>query len=143
MPHDSFASNPAEPVLVSLTVPVATRDSLVDDLVRPLSPAADAPVLDADAADAEVAEFLVRAAHSEGGFVARTVSGERALGVLAATVAALCGEDIRCALTRPDLEFLRGLRPEAVTAVRTVLLAIESDTPQAVGAVLEVLRTRA
>ncbi|WP_216892121.1 hypothetical protein [Nocardia alni] len=142
MPHDSSTPGPSEPVLVSLTVPVATRNSLVGELVRPLSAPA-APVLDADTPDVEVAEFLVRAVHSEGGFVARTGSGERALGVIAATVAALCGEDIRRALTQPDLEFLRGLRPEAVAAARAVLLAIESEAPQAVEAALEVLRTRA
>lgn len=138
VPHDS--STP-EPVLLSLDVPAGTPVSLLDGLVRTVSQT-PAVVLDADAGDTEVAEFLVHAAHSEGGFVARTRSGDRALGLIAATVAALCGEDIRRALTHPDLEFLRGLRPEAVTAVRAVLLAIESETPATIAHSVDVLRTR-
>lgn|GEM_PF-4997908 len=136
MPHDS---SPSEPILVPLTVPAPARASLVDDLVRPIGASPGPVVLDADAPDVQVAEFLVAAAHSAGGFVARTGSGDRALGLIAATVAALCGEDIRRALTHPDLEFLRGLEPPAVAAVRGVLLAIETDVPETVSHALEVL----
>ncbi|WP_067663675.1 hypothetical protein [Nocardia miyunensis] len=138
MPHDSTAH---EPVPLTLSMPAAPRADLTDALVRPLSEVPGAPVLDAGLPDVEVAEFLVMAAHSAGGFVARTDSGERAVGVVAATVAALCGEDIRRALTHPDLEFLRGLGPGAVEALRGVLLAIESETPDAVAKALEVLQT--
>lgn len=139
MPHDS---SPSEPVLLSLTVPAATRASLVDGLVRPISADAAAAVLDADAPDAGVIEFLIAAAHSEGGFVARTESGDRALGVIAATVAALCGEDIARALTHPDLQFLRGLKPPAIEALRAVLLAIETTTPEPMTRALDVLTSR-
>lgn len=138
MPHDSAA---AEPVPLTLSMPAASRADLADGLVRPLSEVPDAPVLDAGLPDVQVAEFLVVAAHSAGGFIARTDSGERAVGVVAATVAALCGEDIRRALTRPDLDFLRGLGPAAVEALRGVLLAIESETPDTVAKALEVLQT--
>jgi len=137
VPHDL---SPSEPVLVPLTMPTAVRASLVDGLVRPVS--ADhrpAAVLDADAPDARVIEFLIAAAHSEGGFVACNDSGERALGLIAATVAALCGEDIGRALVHPDLEFLRGLKSPAVEALRGVLLAIETDAPEAVSRVVDVL----
>jgi hypothetical protein len=138
VPHDSSRS---EPVLVPLTVPAAARVSLVDGLVRPIS-ADPGPVLDADTPDVRVIEFLVAAAHSAGGFVARTASGDRALGLVAATVAALCGEDIGRALTHPDLDFLRGLKPPAVEALRSVLLAIETDAIETVCATLDVLAPR-
>lgn len=138
MPHDSPAP---EPVPLTLSMPAGPRPGLTDGLVRPLSDTPEAPVLDAGLPDVRVAEFLVVAAHSAGGFIARTDSGERAVRVVAATVAALCGDDIRRALTHPDLDFVRGLRPEAVDALRGVLLAIESATPAAVAKALEVLQT--
>ncbi|WP_024801313.1 hypothetical protein [Nocardia sp. BMG51109] len=150
MPHDS---NPAaEPVLVPLHMP-APRASLVGGLVRAVS-AESSPAdgsglmsldgsglmsLDGDAADERVADFLAAAAHADTGFVVRTSSGERALALVAATAAALCGDDIRAALRRPDVEFLRGLQPPAVRALREVLLAIESDEPEEVALGLAVL----
>ncbi|MEU2257292.1 hypothetical protein [Nocardia xishanensis] len=127
----------SEPVLVSLSAPA--RRSLVDGLIRPPGSVPDAPVLDADAPDAEIADFLAGVAHSDTGFVARTDDGERALAVVAATAAALCGEDIRTALARPDIEFLVGLKPPAVEAVRGVLLAVETVETDRVGAVLAAL----
>ncbi|MQY22357.1 hypothetical protein [Nocardia macrotermitis] len=138
MPHDATAP---EPVPLTLSMPSAPPAGLTDGLVRPLSEVPGAPLLDAAAPDVEVAEFLVVAAHSVGGFVARVDSGARAVGVVAATVAALCGEDIRRALTHPDVEFLRGLAPAAVEALRGVLLAIESETPDVIAKALEVLQT--
>jgi hypothetical protein len=123
-------------------MPAPAHAGLVDDLVRPTGGSPGPVVLDADAPDVQVAEFLVTAAHSAGGFVARTGSGDRALGLIAATVAALCGDDIRRALTHPDLEFLRGLKPPAVAALREVLLAIETDVPETVSRALEVLAPR-
>ncbi|MBB5913701.1 hypothetical protein BJY24_002568 [Nocardia transvalensis] len=137
MPHDS--SSASEPVLVSLGVPATAHASLVDGLVRPAPAVPDAPVLDGDAPDEQVSAFLVGAAHTEIGFVARVESGERALAIVAATAAALCGEDIRAALRRPDIAFLRGLKPPAVHALREVLLAVESDTPDEVAHHLGVL----
>jgi hypothetical protein len=137
VPRDYF---PAEPVPVLLGAPPVARD-LVDGLLRPLGagPAA-AVLLDLDAPDDEVAGFLARIAHAEGGFVARTGSGARAVAIVAATAAALCGEDIHTALTSPDLEFLRGLGEPAVRALRGVLLAIESSAPDVVATALDALR---
>lgn len=117
-----------EPVLVTLSTPA--RRSLVAGLVRPYTPDPMEPVLDADATDAEVAGFLAAIAHADTGYIARTADGARALAVVAATVAALCGEDIRAALEQPDIAFLTALKPPAVEAVRAVLLAIETDRPE-------------
>ncbi|WP_280275492.1 hypothetical protein [Nocardia wallacei] len=139
MPHES--SSAAEPVLVPLTVPDAARASLVDGLVRATAAVPEAPLLDGNAPDEQVAAFLVGAAHTEIGFVARTSSAERALAIVAATAAALCGEDIRAALREPDIGFLRGLKPPAVRALREVLLAVESDAPDDVARGLGVLAT--
>ncbi|WP_194816699.1 hypothetical protein [Nocardia sp. XZ_19_385] len=116
-----------EPVLVALTVPA--RRSLVEGLVREAGVTTGAaPVVDVDVPDAELADFLAGVAHADGGFVARTDSGERAVAVVAATVAALCGEDIRAALAAPDIAFLTGLKPPAVEAARGVLLAVETES---------------
>src|SRR5690606_23831795 len=126
-----------EPVLVTLSTPA--RRSLVAGLVRPPTADPARPVLDADGADAEVAGFLAAIAHRDTGYIARTDDGARALAIVAATTAALCGEDIRAALERPDIAFLTGLKPPAVEAVRTVLLAIETDRPELVREALAVL----
>ncbi|TQM29504.1 hypothetical protein FB390_1107 [Nocardia bhagyanarayanae] len=127
----------SEPVLVTLSTPA--RRSLVDGLVRPVGSVPDAPTLDADAPDSEIADFLAAIAHSDTGFVARTDDGERAVAIVAATAAALCGEDIRDALVRPDIAFLTGLKPPAVEAVREVLLAVETAEPERVRNALGVL----
>ncbi|MEV0249862.1 hypothetical protein AB0H76_24895 [Nocardia sp. NPDC050712] len=129
-----MADGANEPVLVALTVPA--RRSLVEGLVRAPGSAA---VVDADVPDADLAAFLAGAAHTDGGFVARTGSGERAVAVVAATVAALCGFDIRAALARPDIAFLTGLKPPAVEAARSVLLAIETDAVTEVTRALGIL----
>ncbi|MGW6427275.1 hypothetical protein ACWF82_31780 [Nocardia sp. NPDC055053] len=137
MTHDDHAT-PAEPVLVTLSTPA--RRSLVAGLVRPQGSAPDtAEVVDVDIPDAELAAFLVRIAHADHGFVARTASGTRAVAIVAGTVAALCGEDIPTALANPDLEFLTSLKPPAIEATRTVLLAVETDDEQAITDALRVL----
>jgi hypothetical protein len=130
----------AEPVLVSLSAPA--RRSLVDGLVCATGSGkrdSAARTVDADASDAEIADSLAEIAHADTGFVARTSNGTRALAVVAGTVAALCGEDIRAALASPDIAFLTALKPPAIEAVRTVLLAIETNTPDAVARSLDVL----
>ncbi|MGW4632553.1 hypothetical protein [Nocardia sp. NPDC004415] len=118
MTHDDH-----EPVLVTLSTPA--RRSLVAGLLRPEGSTPD-PV-DVDIPDLDLAAFLAGIAHADHGFVARTTSGPRALAVVAGTVAALCGEDIPTALTTPDLAFLKGLKPPAIEATRTVLLGIETQ----------------
>ncbi|WP_238815654.1 hypothetical protein [Nocardia brasiliensis] len=122
---------------MALTAPA--RRSLVDGLVRAPRAEATVPVLDADASDTAVAEFLAGIVHTDTGFIARTSSGERALAIVAATAAALCGEDIPTAIARPDLAFLTGLKPPAVEALRSVLLAIEADSPDALAEALRPL----
>ncbi|WP_433197276.1 hypothetical protein ACQP1G_00555 [Nocardia sp. CA-107356] len=132
-----------EPVLLSLAVPTAARRSLNDGLVRSIGAAeTGVRVLDADAPDTEIADFLAEIAHSEGGFIARTADGERALAIVAGTVAALCGEDIQAALAQPDIAFLTSLKPPAVEAARSVLLAIETDAPDDLAGTLSILSTR-
>ncbi|MGW4351323.1 hypothetical protein ACWELJ_04455 [Nocardia sp. NPDC004582] len=137
MPHDS--SHAPEPVALSLSVPPRPARGLTEDLVRPITDDPGVEILDLTADDEAVSEFLVRIVHGDTGFVARTDSGERALAIVAATVAALCGEDIRTALTAPDTVFLTGLRPPAVEAFRDVLLAIETADAVAVRTGLAVL----
>ncbi|MGW5920471.1 hypothetical protein ACWFPY_15875 [Nocardia fluminea] len=133
--HGDDRSAPAEPVLLNLSAPA--RRSLVADLVRPdgSSPTA----VDVDIPDPDLTAFLAGIAHADHGFVARTASGPRALAVVAGTVAALCGEDIPTALTTPDLPFLKSLKPAAIEATRTVLLAIETPDEQAIIEALRVL----
>ncbi|MGW6119649.1 hypothetical protein ACWFRF_11430 [Nocardia sp. NPDC055165] len=138
MTHDDHGddhSAPAEPVLLNLSAPA--RRSLVADLVRP-DGSSPAPV-DVDIPDPDLTAFLAGIAHADHGFVARTTSGPRALAVVAGTVAALCGEDIPTALTTPDLPFLKSLKPAAIEATRTVLLAIETPDEQAIAEALRVL----
>ncbi|MFI5538527.1 hypothetical protein ACIA5H_19280 [Nocardia sp. NPDC051900] len=127
----------AEPVLVTLSTP--PRRSLVDGLVRNIGASPAAPTLELDAPDTGIADFLAHVAHSDTGFVARTSSGERALAIVAATAAALCGEDIGAALRAPDIAFLTSLKPPAVEAVRSVLRAIETEAADRVNAALRVL----
>ncbi len=122
-----------------MTLSTPLRRSLVDGLVRNLGASTAAPILDLDAPDADIADFLAGAAHSDTGFVARTSSGQRAVAIVAATAAALCGDDIRTALSRPDIAFLSSLKPPAVEAIRSVLLAIETDDADHVTDALRVL----
>ncbi|MEU7630079.1 hypothetical protein AB0C34_08845 [Nocardia sp. NPDC049220] len=127
-----------EPVLMTLSAPA--RRSVIDGLVRDIGMAGPAaPILDLDARDAEIADFLAGIAHANSGFVARTSSGASALAIIAGTAAALCGEDIRSALNNPDVAFLNALNPPAVEAVRSVLLAIETEATTQVAAALSVL----
>ncbi|MFC6011729.1 hypothetical protein [Nocardia lasii] len=135
MTHDDHGDAHPEPVLLNLAAPA--RRSLVADLVRPTG-SSPAPV-DVDIPDPDLAAFLAAIAHADHGFVAHTTSGPRALAVVAGTVAALCGEDIPTALTTPNLPFLNALKPPAIEATRTVLLAIETPDEQAVREALRVL----
>lgn len=134
VPHDS--SPAPEPIALTLSVPPRPDRRLAENLVRPRTADPGAEVLDLTLDDTAVAAFLIRIVHGDNGFVARTDSGERALAVIAATVAALIGDDIPAALATPDIAFLTGLKPPAVEAFREVLLAIETAEPDAVAAAL-------
>ncbi|WP_040802337.1 hypothetical protein [Nocardia concava] len=137
MPHDS--SPAPEPVALTLSVPPRPARGLAEGLVRPATADPGVEVLDMGIDDEAISEFLVRIVHGDSGFVARAESGDRALAAIAATVAALIGDDIRAALATPDLAFLTGLKPPAVEAFRDVLLAIETQDPAAITAALAVL----
>ncbi|MFE3291789.1 hypothetical protein [Rhodococcus sp. NPDC059234] len=82
------------------------------------------PGLDTGLADVDVADFLAVLAHSDAGFVARAGSGEEVVAILAATVAALRGDDIRAAYVRADPAPVAALSAAAAGAVREVLLGI-------------------
>ncbi len=128
----------SEPVLVALTAPA--RRSLVDGLVVAPATAPAGRIITPDLEVAEIADILAEAAHSDTGLIGRTDDPQRALALIAGTAAALCGEDIRTALTTPDVAFLTGLQPQAIEAVRGVLLAIEAQRPPVMtGALTELL----
>lgn len=95
------------------------------------------PGFAASAAPRHIADVLAVVAHADVGFVARAESSRDVLAILAATVAALRGDDILAALASPDLRALAALRPEAAAAVRTVLLGIEIDDEPAAHRELE------
>ncbi|WP_328389792.1 hypothetical protein [Nocardia sp. NBC_00416] len=120
----------SQPVLVELTAPKRIVErGLVDGLVVPTGTFVGRPVVDATLPDELVADLLAGAAHSPDGIAARAADGARALAIVAATAAALCGDDIREALRSPDTGFLTGLSGAAIEAVREVLLGIETDAP--------------
>ncbi|MFC3963847.1 hypothetical protein [Nocardia jiangsuensis] len=128
----------AEPVLMSLRPP--PRRSLADGLIRPLGPLPPGSrALGPELPDAELADLIGSVVHTADGFVARTGEAARALALLAATAAALCGEDVRRGLAAPDIAFLTGLNPQAVEAVRGVLLWIEAENPAELTAELAAL----
>ncbi|MFC8047709.1 hypothetical protein [Nocardia sp. NPDC057353] len=133
-------SSASEPVLMSLRPPA--RRSLADGLVRPPGPVPPGvAALGPELSDAELADRIGTVVHTDDGFVARTGDAARALAILAATAAALCGEDVRLALAAPDIRFLTGLNPQAVEAVRGILLWIEAEHPAELAAALaELLR---
>lgn len=124
----------SEPVLVALTAPA--RRSLVDGLVVAPATAPAGRIITPDLEVAEIADILAEAAHSDTGLIGRIDDPQRALALIAGTAAALCGEDIRTALTTPDVAFLTGLQPQAIEAVRGVLLAIEAQRPTEMTAAL-------
>ncbi|MDQ2723708.1 MAG: hypothetical protein M3Y19_10445, partial [Actinomycetota bacterium] len=81
--------------------------------------------LDADVDAGQAADFLSLLAHSEVGFVARAVDAAGVLQVVAATVAALRGDDVRTAWDAPDLATLLAVPDPAARALREVLRSIE------------------
>lgn len=122
----------SQPVLLGLTVPKrAVERGLIDGLVMPVGHFSDVEIIDTGDRDERIAEILIGAAHGAGPYATRTDDPARALALVAATAAALCGDDIRAALARPDLAFLTGLSSGAVDAVREILLGIETTDPAA------------
>jgi len=95
------------------------------DAAGVLANAGKIPGLSAGHPNAAVADFLAVLVHTDVGFVAQADTAEEVLAVLAGTVAALRGDDVRGALAEPDPGPLTTLIPEAAAAVREVLLGIE------------------
>ncbi|WP_127781657.1 hypothetical protein [Rhodococcus sp. X156] len=109
---------------VDLPSPRAVRVSVLTDVHR-VEAAGHHPQLDADADPATVADFLAVLAHSPVGFIARADDAAGVLRVLAATVAALRGDDVRTAWRAPDAARVRAVPAPAAKALREVLLSVE------------------
>ncbi|WP_027501930.1 hypothetical protein [Rhodococcus sp. UNC363MFTsu5.1] len=126
----SGESNP-HPLTAPLAVFVAPDDHAeagwAAEVATRIADAGAHPGLRAGPSPDEVADFLAVLAHSDAGFVARAASGAEALAILAATVAALRGDDVRAAFVAPDPTRVAGLNQDAAEALRTVLLSIEVD----------------
>lgn len=82
------------------------------------------------------ADFLAVLAHADRPFVARAGAVDGVLAVLAATVAALRGSDVRAAWTTPDAAALAALGEDAGAAVREVLASVAVPDPVGVAAAL-------
>lgn len=92
------------------------------------------PVLAAGLGAEEVADFLAVLAHSDAGFVAHAADGAEVVALLAATVAALRGDDIPAAYRAADPAPVAALGAPAAEAVREVLRAIAVPNAAAVEA---------
>lgn len=122
-----------------VTVFVAAEDAgsgTLAEAAQVLADAGHSPGLVAGQPVDVVADFLAVLAHTSVGYVARARDGAEVLSLLAGTVAALRGDDVRSALAAPDTAALAALIPDAAEAVRGVLLGIEVDDPDEVDRVL-------
>ncbi|MGA9872791.1 MAG: hypothetical protein WBQ44_16835 [Rhodococcus sp. (in: high G+C Gram-positive bacteria)] len=104
--------------------PVLTSPSALET-VTVIVDAHRTPGFAASASPRQIADILAVVAHSDVGFSARAETGGDVLSLLAATVAALRGDDIPTALAEPNVRAMAALRPEAAQAMRTVLFGIE------------------
>ncbi len=111
-------------------------DPVSADSARAIADAGHSPGIDLATPVELVADFLAVLAHSRAGFIARATNGPQVLAIVAATVAALRGDDVRTAFRKPNPAALSALNPEAVAAVREVLLGVEVDDPTEVIAYL-------
>ena len=122
---DTLAEATALRVPSPLVIFPELTDATALDTVMTIVDAHCTPGFAASAPPRRIADVLAVVAHAEVGFTARAESGRQVLAIVAATVAALRGDDITSALAAPDVGALAALRPEAAEAVREVLLAIE------------------
>lgn len=131
----ALAQGDPEPLPARLAVFVARGDQSRGWAAESAARIADAgahPGLDAGAAAEDVADFLAVLAHSDAGFVARARTGAEVVAVLAATVAALRGDDIAAAFAAADPVPVAALSPAAAAAVREVLVGVAvDDAPEA------------
>ncbi|SUE16184.1 Uncharacterised protein [Rhodococcus gordoniae] len=114
-------------------------DAALADAARALTEAGHIPGLTAGRGAEAVADFLAVLAHTDTGYAARATGTDDVVALLAATVAALSGFDVRAALATPDVARLRRLVPEAAAAVREILLVVEVDETDGVVRDLEAL----
>ncbi|MEE2058157.1 hypothetical protein [Rhodococcus artemisiae] len=115
-----------------LAVYVQVDDPALADTARALTEAGHIPGLPTGHTPGAVADFLAVLAHADTGFVARAQTASDVLALLSGTAAALSGSDVRDALTAPDADRLGRLIPEAIGALREILLAVEVDDTDAV-----------
>ncbi|MEE2030737.1 hypothetical protein Q8814_01165 [Rhodococcus sp. CC-R104] len=115
-----------------LVVYALVDDGALAETARALTAAGHIPGLPTGHAPDAVADFLAVLAHADTGYVARATTADDVIALLAATVAALAGFDIRGALAAPEIAHLRQLVPEAVAALREILLAVEVPDTDAV-----------
>ena len=108
-----------------VTAAVFVAGAVDVELVRAITAAGFRAGIDFAAPVEQVADFLAVLAHADTGFVGRVRTGREALAAIAATVAALRGDDVRAAFTDPDAAALARLNPDAAAAVREVLIGIE------------------
>ncbi|MEU5841229.1 hypothetical protein [Rhodococcus sp. NPDC047139] len=131
--EDVLAITAPAPLVVYAHVP----DAALADAARALTEVGHIPGLTAGRDPDAVADFLAVLAHADTGYAARARGSDDVLALLAATVAALSGSDVRTALASPDTARLRNLSPEAAAAVREVLLVVEVDDTDLIGRELE------
>ncbi len=128
---DADSDTLADATALRVPSPLVVFPKLTDadalDIVTAIVDAHRTPGFAASSPPRRIADILAVVAHSEVGFTARAESGSQVLSVIAATVAALRGDDITAAIAEPNVRALAALRPEAADAVRSVLLAIEVD----------------
>jgi hypothetical protein len=129
------------PEVLTLPVPatIFVAGPVDPDVVRTITSTGRRPGLDLSVSAEQVADFLSVIAHVDTGFIARASTGAQALAGIAATVAALRGDNVRSAFARPDIAALNSLSPEAAAAVRAVLIGIEVTDPVAVAREFAVL----
>ncbi len=132
---DAVGLRLSAPVAVFVT-PDGPDAGTLAEVAQILADAGHSPGLIAGQRVDAVADFLAVLAHTSVGFVARARDGAEVLSLLAGTVAALRGDDVRAALASPDAAALAALVPEAAEAVRGVLLGIEVDDPEQADRVL-------
>lgn len=96
----------------------------------------DLPVeLSADIGPSEASDALAFLVHAGRGFAAAAENGAGVLRVLAATVAALRGDDVRAAWSVPDVAWVALVPEPAAQALREVLVHVV--VPDAVRAAAE------
>lgn len=115
-----------------LVVYAQVEDGALAETARKLTDTGHIPGLSVGHSPDAVADFLAVLAHADTGYAARAGTAGEVIALLAATVAALSGFDVRGALATPDIDRLRTLSAEAAAALREILLTVEVPDTDAV-----------